>query len=41
MGAYDELLTGISSKIKTADILEEIRVRDIVDLVNRLRGCPA
>ena len=31
--AYDELLTGISSTVKPADILEDIWVRDIVDLV--------
>ena len=31
--AYDNLLTGISSTVKPADILEEIWVRDIVDLV--------
>jgi hypothetical protein len=32
-GGYDELLTGISSTVKPADILEDIWVRDIVDLV--------
>jgi hypothetical protein len=32
-GAYDELLTGVSSTVMPADILEEIWVREIVDLV--------
>src|SRR5499433_4596749 len=31
--AYDELLVQISGAVKPADILEEIWVRDIVDLV--------
>src|SRR5215813_13972974 len=31
--AYDELLVRISGAVKPADILEEIWVRDIVDLV--------
>ena len=31
--AYDELLTRISATVKPADILEDIWVRDIVDLV--------
>jgi hypothetical protein len=31
--AYDEILTQISSAVKPADILEDIWVRDIVDLV--------
>jgi hypothetical protein len=31
--AYDELLTQISTAVKPADILEDIWVRDIVDLV--------
>src|ERR1700680_24366 len=31
--AYDELLTRVSAAVKPADILEDIWVRDIVDLV--------
>jgi hypothetical protein len=31
--AYDELLVRISETVKPADIVEEIWVRDIVDLV--------
>jgi hypothetical protein len=33
MAAYDELLTLISASVKPVDILEDIWVRDIVDLV--------